>query len=396
MYVPLIDLKAQYRLLSEEINNAVLEVLSSTNYIMGKSVMDFEKEFSKYLGVTHSISVANGTDALIIALKSLGIGAGDEVITSPFTFFATAESISAVGAKPVFIDVEMDTFNIDVTKIEEKITSNTKAIMPVHIFGQPADMDPILFIAKKFNLYVIEDACQAVGSEYKGNKIGNFGDVTCFSFFPTKNLGCAGDGGMIVTNSDEIATVARALRNHGSGENGQKAYKLLNNISEEVLKAQNSNETIYSPLKYYNYLIGYNSRLDAVQAAILSVKLKYLDTWNETRRDNAKFYQENIKNENIIKAFEKEGRKHVYHMYILQSEERDKMITYLNEKGISTGIYYPIPLHLQKVYADLGYKEGDIPNAEYISRRTFAIPLYAELTEKQRQYVVETLNNFKL
>ncbi|MDF2504124.1 DegT/DnrJ/EryC1/StrS family aminotransferase [Clostridium sp.] len=395
MNISLIDLKAQYRSLSGELNNAVSNVLSSANYIMGKNVIEFEKEFSNYLGVKHSISVGNGTDALIIALKSLGIGKGDEVITSPFTFFATAESISSVSATPVFVDIEKDTFNIDVSKIEEKITSKTKAILPVHIFGQPVDMDEILFIAKKHNLCVIEDACQAIGSEYKGKKIGTFGDVACFSFYPTKNLGCAGDGGMIVTNKDHIAIIAKALRVHGSGENGQKAYNLLENIHEEVIEDKNTSETLYNPLKYYNYLIGFNSRLDAMQAAILSVKLKYIDKWNTIRRYNVKYYNENIENKNIVKPFEKQNRKHVYHMYIIQSKERDRMINYLNKKGIATGIYYSVPLHLQKAYKGLCYKKGDMPNAEYISHRTFAIPMYAELTDKQREYIVEAVNNFK-
>ena len=287
MNIPLIDLKAQYESLAEELNKAALGVLSSANYIMGKTVIEFEKEFARFIGVKHAISVGNGTDALVIALKAMGIGEGDEVITTPFTFFATAETISAVGATPVFVDVNKETFNIDVTKIEEKITSKTKAIMPVHIFGQSADMDEINEIAKKHNLLVIEDACQAVGGKYKGRKIGTLGDVACFSFFPTKNLGCAGDGGIIVTDNEEIATIARALRTHGSGENGQKAYNLLNNIEEEIKTAEGANDTVYNPLKYYNYLIGYNSRLDAVQAAILSVKLKEIDNWNAKKKRNS-------------------------------------------------------------------------------------------------------------
>jgi dTDP-4-amino-4,6-dideoxygalactose transaminase len=305
-----------------------------------------------------------------------------------------AETISSVGAVPVFVDVNKDTLNIDVTKIEEKINSKTKAIMPVHLFGQPVDMDEISAIAKKYNLYVIEDACQAIGSEYKGKKIGTLGDVACFSFFPTKNLGCAGDGGMIVTNNDNIATIARALRTHGSGENGQRAYNLLNNIEEEIVTSNNSNDTIYNPLKYFNYLIGFNSRLDAMQAALLRVKLKYIDEWNNSRRENASFYNANITNNSFVKPVEAADRKHVYHMYILQSEERESMVAYLKEKGIATGIYYPVPLHLQKVYKNLGYKEGDLPNAEYLSKRTFAIPMYAELTLDQKQYITEVINNY--
>ena len=379
MNIPLIDLKAQYESLADKLNEATLGILSSANYIMGKTVLDFEKEFANYIGVKHAISVGNGTDALVLALKSIGIGQGDEVITTPFTFFATDEAISAVGGTPVFVDVNKDTFNIDTTKIEEKITSKTKAIMPVHIFGQSADMDEINEIAKKHNLMVIEDACQAIGGKYKGRKIGTLGDVACFSFFPTKNLGCAGDGGMIVTDNDEIATIARALRTHGSGENGQKAYNLLNNIEEEVQKAdEGANDTVYNSLKYYNYLIGYNTRLDAIQAAILDVKIKEIDKWNAKRREIVKVYNEALQNNDLVTPVAKDYNEHVYHMYILQSENREEVLQKLKEAGIATGVYYPVPLHLQKVYKNLGYKEGDMPVAEYLSHRTFAIPVYPE------------------
>ena len=388
MNIPLIDLKAQYDSLGEKLDKVALGVLSSANYIMGKTVTDFEKEFADFVGVKHAISVGNGTDALVLALKSMGIGEGDEVITTPFTFFATAEAISAVGATPVFVDVNKETFNIDVTKIEEKITSKTKAIMPVHIFGQSADMDEINEIAKKHNLYVIEDACQAVGGKYKGRKIGTLGDVACFSFFPTKNLGCAGDGGMIVTNDDKIATIARALRTHGSGENGQKAYNLLNNIEEEVKTAEGANDTVYNPLKYYNYLIGFNTRLDAIQASILSVKLKEIDSWNAKRREIVELYNEALQNSDLVTPVAKDYNEHVYHMYILQSENREEVLTKLKEAGIATGVYYPVPLHLQKVYKDLGYKEGDMPVSEYLSHRTFAIPVYPELTKEQVEYII--------
>ncbi len=391
MNIPLIDLKAQYESLADKLNEATLGILSSANYIMGKTVLDFEKDFAKYIGVKHAISVGNGTDALVLALKAMGIGQGDEVITTPFTFFATAEAISAVGGTPVFVDVNKDTFNIDTTKIEEKITSKTKAIMPVHIFGQSADMDEINEIAKKHNLKVIEDACQAIGGKYKGRKIGTLGDVACFSFFPTKNLGCAGDGGMIVTDNDEIATIARALRTHGSGENGQKAYNLLNNIEEEVQIAEGANDTVYNPLKYYNYLIGYNTRLDAIQAAILDVKIKEIDNWNAKRRDIVKVYNEALQNNDLVTPVVKDYNEHVYHMYILQSENREEVIQKLKEAGIATGVYYPVPLHLQKVYKNLGYKEGDMPVAEYLSHRTFAIPVYPELTEEQVKYIISKI-----
>ena len=393
MNIPLIDLKAQYKSIAEDLDRVTKEVLSSAGYIMGKNVTGFEKEFAEYLGVKHAISVGNGTDALVIALKSLGIGAGDEVITTPFTFFATAETISAVGATPVFVDVEKETFDIDPSKIEEKITSRTKAILPVHIFGQSARMDEINEIAKKHNLKVIEDACQAVGSKYKGKNIGTLGDVACFSFFPTKNLGCAGDGGILVTSDDDIATIARALRTHGSGENGQKAYNLLNNITEEVQTAHDADDTVYNPLKYYNYLIGYNTRLDAIQAAILRVKLPHLDNWNARRREIAKIYDEAFKDTELVTPIIREENLPVYHMYILQSEKRDEVISKLKEKGIATGVYYPVPMHLQKVYKNLGYKTGDMPVAEYLSHRTFAIPVYPELTDEEINYIVDTIKH---
>lgn len=391
MNIPLIDLKAQYKSISEDLDRVTKEVLSSAGYIMGKNVTEFEKEFAEYIGVKHAISVGNGTDALVIALKSLGIGAGDEVITTPFTFFATAETISAVGAVPVFVDVEKDTFNIDPSKIEEKITEKTKAIVPVHIFGQSAKMDEINAIAEKHNLKVIEDACQAIGGKYKGRNIGTLGDVACFSFFPTKNLGCAGDGGIIVTDNDDVATIARALRTHGSGENGQKAYNLLNNINEEIDTVQNADDTVYNPLKYYNYLIGYNTRLDAIQAAILRVKLPYIDEWNAKRREIAKIYDESLKDTDLVTPFVDENNVPVYHMYILQSEEREAILGKLKENGVATGVYYPVPLHLQKVYKNLGYKEGDMPVAEYLSHRTFAIPVYPELTKEQVDYVIDSI-----
>lgn len=395
MQIPLINLKKQYEAIKEKIEQQVLQVLSDGQYIMGSNVKEFEKELCQYLGIKHSISVANGTDALVIALKALGIGEGDEIITTPYTFFATAESISLVGATPVFVDVRIDTFNIDCSKIAERITSKTKAIMPVHIFGQPCDMDEINNIARKYNLYVIEDAAQAVGSEYKGQKIGTFSDIATFSFFPTKNLGCAGDGGMIVTKNDDLATICKALRAHGSGENGEKALNILNNLSEIILEENYTDNTIYNPLKYYNYIIGHNSRLDEIQAAILRVKLKKLDEWNDKRRKIVKYYNESLKETNLKIPFEDPDVKHVYHLYVLQSEKRGELATYLSNKGISTGIYYPIPLHLQKAYINLGYQKGDMPNAEYLSHRTFAIPMFVELSEEEKKYIVDTIKEFE-
>ncbi len=394
MQIPLINLKKQYETIKEEADKKVLEVLSGAQYIMGTDVKEFEKEFSEYLGARHSISVGNGTDALTISLKALGIGEGDEVITTPWTFFATAESISFVGAIPIFVDVELDTYNIDPAKIEEKITSRTKAIMPVHIFGQSCDMDAINKIAKEHGLKVIEDACQAVGSKYKGKMAGALSDIACFSFFPTKNLGCAGDGGMIVTDDDNLATVCRALRTHGSGENGQKAYNILYNAGDDVDGEYDGDNTVYNPLKYYNYLIGQNSRLDELQAAILRIKLKELDKWNDARRENAKFYNKKLRETKLVIPLEDKDVKHVYHLYILQSENRSELVNYLKEQGVATGVYYPVPLHLQKAYKDLRYKIGDLPNAEYLSHRTFAIPIFAELTDEEKEYIMEKIVEF--
>lgn len=395
MNISLIDLKRQYKTIKEESDKAVLDVLSNAQYIMGENVKSFEKEFSEYIGVKNSISVGNGTDALIIALRALGVGEGDEVITTSYTFFATAEAISYVGAKPVFVDVDLDTYNIDVNKIEEKINSNTKAIIAVHIFGNPCDMDIINEIANKHSLFVIEDAAQAVGAEYKGKKIGTLSDIACFSFFPTKNLGCAGDGGMIVTNDDNLATILKALRVHGSGENGLRAYNILNNIDEAIEEDKSTDNTVYNPLKYYNYIIGQNSRLDELQAAILRIKLRKIADWTENRIENAGIYTENLKSTNLVTPITEKNSKHVYHLYILQSEKREELCDFLKGKGIATGIYYPVPMHLQKVFIPLGYVEGDCPNAEYLSKRTFALPMFPELTKEEIEYITNSVKEFK-
>ncbi|MEL7570490.1 MAG: DegT/DnrJ/EryC1/StrS family aminotransferase [Eubacteriaceae bacterium] len=392
MRIQLLDLQKQYEEIKKETDEAVINVVSSGAYIMGQNVKSFEGEFAQYIGVKHAISVGNGTDALVIALKAMGVGQGDEVITTSYTFFATAEAISFVGAHPVFVDVCLDTYNIDVTKIEEKITNKTKAIMPVHIFGLCADMDEINAIAKKHNLYVIEDACQAAGAMYKGKKAGALCDIACFSFFPTKNLGCAGDGGMITTDNDELAVICKALRVHGSGEMGQRAYNCLNNISAEVEEDTATDNTVYNAKKYYNYLIGHNSRLDEIQAAMLRIKLKKLDEYVSKRRKNAEFYTEKLKkSDKYVTPIEEVNNLHAYHQYILQSEHREEIITKLEKKHIGTGIYYPIPLHLQKCYNSLGYKTGDLPNAEYLSHRTFAIPVFPELANDEAEYIVNAL-----
>lgn len=392
MNIPLLNLKKQYVYLQADIEKTISEILVGGAYINGPHVKKLEKDLEGYLGVKHAIGVANGTDALVIALEALGIREGDEVITSPFTFFATAEAISVVGAIPVFVDVKLSDFNIDETKIEAAITKKTKAIMPVHIFGTPTEMDTIMEIAKRHNLYVIEDACQAIGAKYKDRMVGSIADISCFSFFPTKNLGTYGDGGLITTNSDELATVCKALKAHGSGEQGEKAFNYLSKIEAVVEESQNVDDTVYNPKKYYNYLIGHNSRLDELHAGILNVKLKYLDTWNQRRIDISREYDEKLDSKKYKKMKLSSENRNVYHMYIVQTEERDMVTQDLEKKKIGYGIYYPVPLHLQKVYASLGYQEGSMPNAEYLSKRTLAIPVDPELTAEEVHYITTTLN----
>ena len=391
MNIPLLNLKRQYKDIEEEVNANVLECFKNAQYIMGENVKQFEKEIAEKIGVKHAITVGNGTDALIIALKSLGIKEGDEVITTDYTFFATAEAIRFVGATPVFCDVELDTYNIDPSQIEEKITDKTKAIICVHLFGNACKMDEINDIAKRHNLYVVEDAAQAINSQYNGKNVGNLGDVACFSFFPTKNLGCFGDGGMITTNDDDLATIIRALKVHGSGENGMKAYAILNDEEVEVVEQNSGDNTVYNPLKYYNYLIGHNSRLDEIQAAILRIKLKHLDEYTENRRSISHRYVEALKDTSLVMPTETDGGKHVFHLFILQSENREEIESKLKEKGIATGTYYKVPMHLQKAFNDLGYKKGDFPNAEYLSERTFAIPLFPEMNDEEREYIINSI-----
>ncbi|MBZ4664898.1 DegT/DnrJ/EryC1/StrS family aminotransferase [Mahella sp.] len=366
MNIPLLDLKGQYHAIKDEIDAAIEGVLENGQFILGPQVKALEHDIASYAGVPYAIGVGNGTDALVIALRACGIGPGDEVVTSPFTFFASAESISAVGAKPVFVDIDPDTFNIDVSKIEQAITSRTRAIIPVHLFGQIADMDAIMDIARKHDLMVIEDACQAMGAEYKGMKAGSFGHAACFSFFPTKNLGTYGDGGMIVTRDADIDKKARMLRAHGSVK------------------------------KYYHEMIGYNSRLDELHAAILNVKFKYLDQWNDMRRHNAALYDELLKDSGVVTPYAAPYAKHIYHQYVVQCDDRDGLAEALKAEGISTGVYYPLPLHLQDAYKGLGYKKGDMPYAEAACNRVLALPMYPELERHQIKYVADAIKNYKV
>lgn len=362
MMVPLMDLKAQYLSLQDEINKAITNVLSSEKYILGPNVRALEEEIADYCGTKFAVGVANGTDALVLCLDAYGIGPGDEVITSPYSFFATAEAISRVGAVPVFVDIDQISYNIDVQKIESSITKRTKAILPVHLFGQPALMDRIMELAKCYNLIVIEDACQAIGATYKGQKTGSLGHAGCFSFFPTKNLGGYGDGGMITTSDEELAGRLRKLRTHGSNK------------------------------KYYNDIIGYNSRLDEIQAAILRVKLKYLDSWNEARRTKAEKYDKLLQRSEIKLPEVVKDAEHVYHLYIVRHQKRAEIIKGLEERQIGYGVYYPVPLHRQEAYKGK-YSTAFLPEVEAASRETFAIPLFPEVTDEQIAIVAEELNN---
>ncbi|MGI5970622.1 MAG: DegT/DnrJ/EryC1/StrS family aminotransferase [Oscillospiraceae bacterium] len=359
MNIPLIDLKAQYLSLQDEINRAVLSVLSGGNYILGPEVRALEEEIANYCGTKHAVGVANGTDALVLCLEAYGIGPGDEVITSPFSFFATAEAISRVGASPVFVDIDEKSYNIDADKIESSITGHTKAIITVHIFGQSAEMDKIMEIAQRHNLVVIEDACQAIGASYKGRKTGSLGHAACFSFFPTKNLGGYGDGGMITTGDEAIANRLRLLRAHGSAK------------------------------KYYSSIIGYNSRLDEIQAAVLRVKLKHLDKWNEARRTIAEVYNRLLLGTGL-KLPAASGAEHTYHLYVLGHKKRPEIIRRLSDRGIACGVYYPVVLHRQEAYGKR-YADICLPVAESASNEAFTIPMFPEMTKAQVNEVAMAL-----
>lgn len=363
--IPISDPKGQLNPIQDEILNEVREVLVSGKYIMGPRVHELESRIAKRLGVSDAIAVANGTDALVLTLHAYGIGKGDEVITTPFTFFATAEAISKVGATPVFVDVDNRTFNLDPAKIREKITSATKVIIPVHLFGQPAYMDEINKIAKEHGLIVIEDACQAFGAKYKGKDVGSLGDAACFSFFPTKNLGTIGDGGIVTTSDTELAKKIRTLRIHGSNK------------------------------KYFHDEIGYNSRLDEIHAAIILTGLKYIDSWNQKRLILASRYYANLKDLSTVKSpLQHKYATHVYHLYCLKSDARKEIMEHLKKHNIQTGIYYPRCIHLQKVYKNFGYQKGDLPVAESLSERLFAIPLYPSLSFKDQDLVIEALKSY--
>jgi dTDP-4-amino-4,6-dideoxygalactose transaminase len=358
MTIPLLDLVAQYHTIKDEMDQAVLGVLESGKFILGSNVSALENEVADYLGVKHAIGVASGTDALVLALRAVGVGPGDEVIVPTFSFFATAGTVMNVGARPVFVDIHPKTYLMDVDAIKTVITPNTKAIIPVHLYGQPADMDEIMGIAKKHGLKVIEDNAQAFGAEYKGKKTGAIGDVGCLSFFPSKNLGGYGDGGMVTINDDGVAEKVRMLRVHGWKK------------------------------KYFPEILGYNSRLDAMQAAILRVKLKYLDAWNARRAEIAREYSKYLGALGLRVPVEAPDRTHVYHLYMVAFDERDEVQQKLKEAGIASAVYYPQPLHLAEPCREFGTHEGQFPVSEGCSRTLLALPVYPELTGAQIEEVL--------
>ena len=366
MDVPFLDLKAHLPQIRAEIEERFSRIIDNTAFVCGKEVKEFEETFSKLHSVKYAVGLSSGTDGNYLAVLCCGIGRGDEVIIPVNTFIATAEAITLNGAKPVFVDIDLNTFNIDPEKIEKAITKKTKAIIPVHLFGQPADMSPILKIARKYRLYVIEDCAQAHRAKYKNKKIGSIGDVACFSFFPGKNLGAYGDAGIVITNNKKLAQKIHMLRNHGREK------------------------------KYIHRMEGINSRLDEIQAAILRVKLKHLNKWNKARQKNAKIYDKLFRNMNdIITPRIIKNTQSVYYFYTICVKNRKKIQKKLKEKGVSTGIHYPVPLHLQPAYKYLGHKRGDFPKAEKQSNEILSLPIYPELAEKQIKFIVNIIKKYK-
>jgi len=375
MKVPFFDLSVQFKSIEDEIKSAMDEVFQNQQFILGSKVQILEETIAQYCRSRYAIGVGSGSDALLLSLMATGIGPGDEVLLPPFTFFATAGSVSRLGATPIFVDIDQETYNIDPGKIEEKITSKTKAIIPVHLFGQCADMDPLLKIARKRQLFVIEDAAQALGAEYKphpgsdGRRAGQIGDLGCFSFYPTKNLGAFGDAGMVVTNDPNLAEKIRILRVHGSQP------------------------------KYFHKWIGLNSRLDTIQAAILLAKFNHLEKWTAERQKKAQRYQ--LLFQDLLSSVKGLGlptiqyqNRHIFHQYVIHVQERDRLKQFLSEEGIGTDIYYPVPLHLQECYSFLKYHRGDLPNSERASEEVLALPIYPELTEDQQSLVVDRIKAF--
>ncbi len=375
MNVPLLDLKAQYESIKPEIDAAIADVVESQKFILGPQVKALEEAVAKYCNCAYAVGVSSGTDALLISLMAEGIGPGDEVITTAYSFFATAGCIARLGAKPVFVDIDPVTYNIDPAKIEGIVTKKSKAILPVHLYGQMADMDPIMDIAKRHKLVVVEDGAQAIGSEYKGRRAGSIGHYGCFSFFPSKNLGAFGDGGMVVTNDAERSEKLRVLRAHGSKP------------------------------KYYHKSVGGNFRLDTLQAAIVLAKLKHLDDWTTRRQANAKRYDALFEASGLMSSgFIRLPRipvstslvRHIFNQYVIGTAKRDELRAFLKEKSVGTEVYYPLPLHLQECFSSLGLKPGDLPESEKAANETLALPVYPELTDEQARYVVDTIRSHTL
>ena len=364
MQVPFLALKAQYAAIRDEVTQAITEVCESQLFALGPAVQQFEEKIARYLGSKFAVGVSSGSDALLVCLMALDIRPGDEVITTPFTFFATAGSIARLGAKPVFVDIDPVSFNIDPDRIEEKISANTRAIIPVHLFGQPAQMKPIIEIAQRHNLALIEDAAQAIGAEQNQTRCGSLGTLGCFSFYPTKNLSAFGDAGLVTTNNPQLAEKIKLLRNHGQTE--QYSYKI----------------------------IGGNFRLDSIQAAVLNVKLKYLDTWNKKRTEIARLYDEIFAGSPVISPKIDSNNLSVYHQYTVRVPERDRLQKFLTEKQIGSAVFYPRPLHLQDCFSHLGYRQGDCPLAEQTCSQVLSLPIYPELTQEQIEYVGKTILKF--
>lgn len=361
--IPMVDLKRQYKNIKPSIDEAIQNVLDSTQFILGPNVSELEKEIAAYHDLPFAIGVASGTDALLLALRACGITSGDEVITTPFTFIATADVICLLNAKPVFVDIVPDTFNIDPSKIEEKITEKTKAIIPVNLFGHPADMNPIVDLARKYRLKIIEDCAQAFGATYRGKKAGTLGDCGCFSFFPSKNLSGYGDGGMIITGDKELAENLKLLRNHGS------------------------------TIRYHHKILGYNSRLDEIQAAIIRVKMKMIDSFNDRRRVNADIYRTFIRREDVLLPVELPGCTHVYHQFTIRSKHRDRIMEILKNNNVASAIYYPVPLHKQELFVSL-YGDGELlNNCEMCAAEVLSLPMFPELTKEEVLHISDVINH---
>lgn len=362
--VPFVDLTAQYRSIAEEMDSAIAQVLSNADFILGEAVTAFEDDFAQYCGVSFACGVDSGTSAIELALRAYGVGPGDEVVTAANTFIATALAVSYTGATPVLVDVDPQTYTIDVSRLESAITDRTRALIPVHLYGQPADMEPVMEIAQRHGLVVIEDACQAHGATYKGRRVGSLGHAAAFSFYPSKNLGACGDGGMVVSDDERVANLTRMMRNYGQRD------------------------------KYHYALLGYNRRLDTLQAAVLLVKLKHLESWNAARRHHAQLYGGLLGPNSVILPREADYARSVYHLYVIRAKDRDGLRSYLHERGISTGIHYPVPIHLQEAYRHLDYQKGSFPITEECAEQVLSLPMYAELSPDSIAYVAETIRSF--